>query len=160
MLLGFCQWLEQNSIIAAMGQSVSLAVVCEVLHYFTLFVLVGGAAIIDLRLLNFGFRSQSLTKLGLRTFPWIWLAFLLNFLSGFFLLSGEAVEYYYNIPFRVAMLVVLLAVIVTLVIQLSVSKWDQANIPVLAKISAVASILLWVGSILASVEVPFLTNIG
>ena len=85
MLLAFCQWLEQNSIIAAMGQSVSLAVVCEVLHYFTLFVLVGGAAIIDLRLLNIGFRSQSLTKLGLRTFPWIWLAFALNFLSGFFL---------------------------------------------------------------------------
>jgi hypothetical protein len=159
-MLAFCQWLQQNSFVMAMGQSISLAVVCEVLHYFTLFVLVGGAAIIDLRLLNLGFRSQSLTKLGLRAFPWIWLAFLLNFVTGFGLLMSEAVEYYYNVPFRVTMLVVLLAVIVTLIIQSSIAKWDQANIPFLAKVTAVASILLWVGSILASVEVPFLTNIG
>ena len=43
---------EQNSIIAGVDRSVSLAAVCEVLHRFTLFTLVGGAAVIDLRLLD------------------------------------------------------------------------------------------------------------
>ena len=59
------------------------------------------------------------------------------------------------------MLVIVLAVVSALAIEWSLPKWDRAPVvPVTARVVALISILLWLGAILVSVEIPALTGLG
>jgi uncharacterized membrane protein YbaN (DUF454 family) len=49
----------------------------------------------------------------------------------------------------------------TLAVQWNVPKWDRLPaMPAAAKTVALLSLLLWIGAILAGVEVPALSGIG
>ena len=64
-------------------------------------------------------------------------------------------------PFRVKMLITVMAVVSALAIEWSVPKWDRARVmPVTARLVALISILLWLGAMLVSVEIPALTGLG
>ena len=64
-------------------------------------------------------------------------------------------------PFHVKMLIVALALISALVIEWSVPKWNRAPVmPVTARLLALISIALWLGAILAAVEIAPLTGLG
>ena len=75
--------------------------------------------------------------------------------------AGSAVSYYRNDIFYDKIGIILLAIVVNIFVQKKVRKWDQLPaMPAWAKLLAVASIGLWVGAIIAGVEVPALTGIG
>ena len=75
--------------------------------------------------------------------------------------AGSATSYYDNSIFYDKMIVILLAVVVNIIVQQKVRKWDQLPaMPAGAKLFAVVSIGLWIGAIIAGVEVPALTGIG
>ena len=81
--------------------------------------------------------------------------------SGFLLFAVEAGDFAAVTPFRLKMLIVVLAVISALAIEWSVPKWDRAPVmPVTARLLALISIVLWLGAILVSVEIPALTGLG
>jgi len=161
MLLHLCRWLQDNSFIAAINGTSWTAAALEIVHYFSMFVLVGAMVIVDLRVLGLVARRQDATQLADRLFPWIWVSFALNFLSGFLMFAGSAASYYDNSIFYDKMIVILLAVVVNIIVQQKVRKWDQLPaMPAGAKLFAVVSIGLWIGAIIAGVEVPALTGIG
>jgi len=161
MLLHLCRWLQDNSFIAAINGTSWTAAALEIVHYFSMFVLVGAMVIVDLRVLGLVARRQDATQLADRLFPWIWVSFALNFLSGFLMFAGSAASYYDNSIFYDKMIVILLAVVVNIIVQQKVRKWDQLPaMPAWAKLFAVVSIGLWIGAIIAGVEVPALTGIG
>jgi hypothetical protein len=57
--------------------------------------------------------------------------------------------------------VILLAIVVNIIVQQSVPRWSLLPaIPVWVKCMAVISIGLWIGAIIAGVEVPALTGVG
>jgi len=117
--------------------------------------------IVDLRVLGLVGRRQDATQLADRLFPWIWASLALNFLSGFLMFAGSATAYYHNDIFYDKMGVILLAIVANIIVQQKVRKWDQLPaMPAWAKLIAVLSIGLWVGAIIAGVEVPALTGIG
>ena len=75
--------------------------------------------------------------------------------------AGSAASYYRNDIFYDKMIVILLAIVANIIVQQKVRKWDQLPaMPAWAKLLAVVSIGLWVGAIIAGVEVPALTGIG
>ena len=81
--------------------------------------------------------------------------------SGFLLFAVEAGDFAAVTPFRLKMLVIVLAVVSALAIEWSLPQWDRApRMPVMARLVALISILLWLGAILVSVEVPALTGLG
>ena len=161
MLLHLCRWLQDNSFIAAINGTSWTAAALEIVHYFSMFVLVGAMVIVDLRVLGLVARRQDATQLADRLFPWIWVSFALNFLSGFLMFAGSAASYYDNSIFYDKIIVILLAVVVNIIVQQKVRKWDQLPaMPAGAKLFAVVSIGLWIGAIIAGVEVPALTGIG
>jgi uncharacterized membrane protein YbaN (DUF454 family) len=58
------------------------------------------------------------------------------------------------------MLVIVLAVVFAVIVQRNVRKWDKLPaIPRGAKFVAFVSLVLWIGVILAAVEVPHLTYV-
>jgi uncharacterized membrane protein len=161
MLLHLCRWLQDNSFIAAINGTSWTAAALEIVHYFSMFVLVGAMVIVDLRVLGLVARRQDATQLADRLFSWIWISLALNFLSGFLMFAGSAASYYDNGIFYDKMIVILLAVVVNIIVQQKVRKWDQLPaMPAWAKLFAVVSIGLWIGAIIAGVEVPALTGIG
>jgi len=161
MLLHICRWLQGNSFIAAIDGTAWTAAVTEVVHYFSMFILVGSMVIVDLRVLGLVGRRQDATQLADRLFPWIWASLALNFLSGFIMFAGSATAYYRNDIFYDKVGVILVAIIANLIVQQKLRKWNQLPaMPALAKLIAVISIGLWIGAIIAGVEVPALTGVG
>jgi uncharacterized membrane protein len=161
MLLHLCRWLQDNSFIALINGTAWTAAALEIVHYFSMFILVGSMVIVDLRVLGLVGRLQDATQLADRLFPWIWASLALNFLSGFFMFAGSAIAYYRNDIFYDKVGVVLLAILANIVVQQKVRKWDQLpSMPASAKLIAVVSIGLWIGAIIAGVEVPALTGVG
>jgi uncharacterized membrane protein len=161
MLLHLCRWLQDNSFIALINGTAWTAAALEIVHYFSMFILVGSMVIVDLRVLGLVGHQQDATQLADRLFPWIWASLALNFLSGFFMFAGSAIAYYRNDIFYDKVGVVLLAIVANIIVQQKVRKWDQLPaMPAWAKLIAVVSIGLWIGAIIAGVEVPALTGVG
>ena len=161
MLLHLCRWLQENSFIAVINGTSWSAAALEILHYFSMFIMVGSMVIVDLRVLGLIGRRHDATQLADRLFPWIWYSLALNFLSGFLMFAGSATSYYGNDVFYDKMGVTLLAVVANIIVQQKVPTWDKLPaMPPWAKVVAFASICLWVGAIIAGVEVPALTGVG
>jgi len=161
MLFHFCRWLQDGSLIAWINGTAWTAAALEIIHYFSMFILVGSMVIVDLRVLGLLKRLQNATRLADRLFPWMWISLALNFLSGFFMFAGSAIGYYRNDIFYDKLVVILAAIAVNIIVQQKVRKWDQLPaMPASAKFIAVLSIGLWIGAILAGVEVPALTGVG
>ena len=161
MLLHLCRWLQDNSFIAVINGTAWTAAATEIVHYFSMFILVGSMVIVDLRVLGLVARRQDATQLADRLFPWMWASLALNFLSGFLMFAGSATSYYRNDVFYDKMIVILLAILANIIVQQKVRKWDQLPaMPAWAKLLAVVSIGLWIGAIIAGVEVPALTGVG
>jgi len=138
-----------------------MAASVEILHYFSMFILVGSMVIVDLRILGLVARRQDAAQLAERLFPWIWISLALNFLSGFLMFAGSAVSYYRNDVFYDKIGIIVLAIVANIFVQQKVRKWDQLPaVPAWAKFIAVVSIGLWIGAIIAGVEVPALTGVG
>jgi uncharacterized membrane protein len=161
MLLHICRWLQDNSFIALINGTAWSAAALEIVHYFSMFILVGSMLIVDLRVLGLVLRGQDATQLAERLFTWIWVSLALNFLSGFFMFAGSATSYYRNDVFYDKVGVILLAIVANIVVQQKVRRWNQRpDMPVEAKIMAILSIGFWIGAIVAGVEVPALTGVG
>ncbi|PYR64053.1 MAG: hypothetical protein DMF87_08680 [Acidobacteria bacterium] len=133
----------------------------SVVHYSAVFFCVGTIVLLDLRILGVADRNNALSALAGVLRPWTWIGFGSVVVSGFMLFAVEAGDFAAAAPFRVKLLAILLAVVCALAIDWSVPKWDRAPVmPVTARLVALVSILLWLGAILASVEVPALTGLG
>jgi uncharacterized membrane protein len=161
MLLHLCRLLQDNSLIAVINGTAWIAAALEIVHYFSMFILVGSMVIVDLRVLGLVGRRQDATQLAERLFPWMWISLALNFLSGFLMFAGSATAYYRNDVFYDKMAVILLAIAANIIVQRKVRKWGQLPaMPAWAKLVAFISIGLWIGAIIAGVEVPALTGVG
>jgi uncharacterized membrane protein len=161
MLLHFCRWLQENSLIALINGTAWTAATLEIVHYFSMFILVGSMVIVDLRIIGLVGRRLHATQLADWLLPWMWISLAFNFLSGFLMFAGSAPSYYNNSIFYDKMTIILLAVAANILVQQKIRKWDLLPaIPAWAKLLAVVSIGLWVGAIIAGVEVPALTGVG
>jgi hypothetical protein len=161
MLLQMADKLQDNSIIVALTSTGWTAAGLAILHYYSMFVLVGSMAIVDLRVLGVMARGQSATDLARRVFPWVWVSLAVNLISGFVMFAGDATAYVPTRSFHVKILVVLLAIVFGIIVQWRVPTWDRFPIlPATAKVVAAVSLLLWVGAILMGVEVPAISGIG
>jgi uncharacterized membrane protein len=161
VLLRLGGWLQNNTFIVEINGAPVTAAALEIIHYFSMFMVVGLAVVVDLRVLGVAGRNQAASQLAERFFPWVWAALAFNVLSGFLMFAGNAVAYIPESTFHVKLTVVLLAVIFTVLVQWNAAKWDRLpSMPIGAKVVALVSLLLWIGAILAGVEIPALSGIG
>jgi hypothetical protein len=135
--------------------------VVSVVHYSAVFFCVGTIVVLDLRILGVAYRNQALPVLAEQLRPWTWIGFGAVAVSGFLLFAVEAGDFATVTPFRLKMLVIALAVVSALATEWGLPNWDRAPaMPVTARVVALISILLWLGAMLVSVEIPALTGLG
>jgi hypothetical protein len=154
ILFTFCQWLEHTSLGTAVRESAWMFPTIETLHLFGIVSLVGSTSIVDLRLLGFAFRDDSVSKLFDRFMPWAWAGFAVQVVTGALLFASEATKLYGSLVFQIKMLLILLvglnALVFHIVAYRNVASWDNAPVtPWAARIAGCFSLLLWFGIVAA-----------
>ena len=149
-----CEWLEQIPWIVTITNSAVLISLVWLVHYFGFFLLVGTTAVVDLRVLGAAARNLKLAPLAGQLFPLMWIGLGLVIASGFIMFAGQATTFYPTAVFRIKMGMVLLALLFGMIVQRNLPVWDRApSVPAAAKWVAFVSLTLWIGAILAGLEV-------
>jgi len=160
-MLALCHWIDRTPFFVSINSWTPLAILLEVVHYFSLFMIVGSMGIVDFRILGILGRKQNVADLADDMLPWMWIGVVLNVISGFVMFSAEATAYYQSPPFRIKMLLVLLAIVFGIVVNRNAAKWGQlSSIPPGAKVVAFVAIVLWISAILTGNEVPAISGTG
>jgi hypothetical protein len=160
-MLPFCHWLETNSLIVRLDTSIVWSSLCEILHYSGFFLVVGSTVIVNLRLLGLAGKKENPSALAEQLAPWMWIGLAMTLVSGFVLFAGEATDFYNAITFRIKILWILVATIVGAIVFYVVARSaEKTPTPVWTKIVAFISLVLWIGAILISVEVPAISGVG
>lgn len=157
---GFCKWMEQTWVGASVRESLWLFPAIETVHLLGMAALVGTIAAFDLRLLGWAMRRTRVSELAGRLFPWAWVGFAVQVLTGAMLFSSEAVHVYANPAFRLKMFLIFLAGVHALVfhwtVYRGVADWDESSVlPAGAKVAGLVSILLWAGVVAAGRFIGF-----
>ena len=157
----FCHWLEQTRFIVWISNSVVMSTLVELTHYFSLFLLVGSIVIVDLRLMRHSGAAPQPHATGRHSLPVHVGGPGAEFSFRVPAFRGTAQTFWVNWVFHIKLEVILAAVIFGIIVQWNVPRWDRpSGIPIGAKLLALVSLVLWIGSILAAVEVPALTSVG
>lgn len=133
---GFGSWLRESPSIWAYPAVLTL-------HTLGLGVLVGGNAVLDLRLLGYapGIPLASLERL----FPAMWIGFWVNAISGVVLFIGDATTKGTTLVFMAKLLIIVVGVLVLVAIRRTV--YGQGVEALIAtpksRLLALASLVLW-----------------
>ena len=156
----FCQWLFDSYVGTSIRESPLLFPVIETAHVLGITLLVGTAAIVDLRLLGLVLKREKVSDVVSQIEPLAWWGFAVMFVSGFLLFWSEAEKSYGNTAFQVKLLLLLLAGLNPLIfhatIYRSVATWDDApKAPRQARVTAIVSLTLWGAIIVAGRAIAY-----
>ncbi len=149
---GWLRWLEETALAVSLRRSAWGYPAVETAHILGLTMLVGAAALFDLRLLGLA-RSVSVARAAeylLRCSRW---SLLMVVPTGLLLFMTQATETWANPAFRLKLLLLVLAGLNALLFQLRQSPsalegWNsERETPRSAKFSAMISLLCWTGVI-------------
>ena len=143
----FFIWLETSALSIWVRESPSVFAFPTVLSFHTLGmgIVAGLSAAIDLRIL--GFAPQVPLAQTKRYYPWLWLGFWLNAVSGVVLLIGYPTKALTNPVFYGKLLCVALGVTMQMLIRRRVLNDDARTVPARGKMLAAASLVLWAAAI-------------
>jgi len=128
--------------------------VISMLHYFTIFWVVGTIALIDLRVLGLVGTKQTATEWQEQLSPWMWIAMVICLVSGFLEFAPGGGDFYLNFVFKWKVVATFAGIILSVMVYRGVPKWDRLpSMPGSAKVLAALCLIVWVGTILLGVEV-------
>jgi hypothetical protein len=146
LLLSFCQWADDSFFGHAVRNSAWLFPFVEIFHLLALGILGGTVLIVDLRLLGVKFGREPVSDLARDVQPLMLGSLAVMLISGFLLFSSESVKMYGNTPFRAKMIFLLLAIVFSFTAHRKLVLSDAPGAsPLLSKVVAVVSLLLWAG---------------
>ena len=149
MSVAFLEWLQGTPLAVSIAEEWFPLV--ESAHVITMALVAGTIFIVDTRLVGLTSTRLPFTYVSDRLLPWTWGAFGCSVLTGTLMFMANATGYYDNTPFRVKLVLLLLAGLNMLYFQSvvfrSVAAWDAARPPAAARAAGTISICLWCGVI-------------
>lgn len=144
----FIQWLDATPGSVALRESLVVYPLIETSHVLTLCLFLGMIALLDIRLLGFGFQSVPVSEVAGRLLPIGLAGFAVMALSGALLFYSGPIRAYGNVFFRIKLVLILLAGINALVFHFTIYKrvasWDRDPIPpARARLAGLCSLVLW-----------------
>jgi hypothetical protein len=148
---GWLAWLQSSTLSATIRESAWLYPAVETLHIIGFVLLVGAAAMFDLRLLGVSPRLP-VDEAARHLLPWARGAFLIVVPTGLLLFVSDATALWANTALRVKLVLIGVALVNAYTFHRwsfrSVGGWNQgAPTPARAKIAAIISLASWVGVI-------------
>ena len=116
----------------------------ESIHLMGLALTGGAVLMLDLRLLGFGLRRQSVAHVAQDAQRWLLVSLVVMLPTGFLLFMASAVKCYYLPAFWVKMTSLFLALVFTFAVRRRVAMAEETRIgPLWTKVVAVVSLSLW-----------------
>ena len=147
--------LLQNTIVDALNNTEWAFPLAECVHIGGFAVGVGSIALVDFRLLNLGLRDETPARILRYTEPWTLIAMVFIVFSGFTLFLSQVHIYLINPIFPIKMAVLAAALIYNFTVHRKVATMKDPP-PVLSKLVAVVSLLLWVLVVFGGIFTGFL----
>jgi len=144
-MLPFFQWCEATTIGNTIRNSTWAFAVIESVHLLALAAIGGAVLIVDLRLLGWGLRKQSVAEVARDAHPWLVGSLLVMIATGVSLFLSEAVKCYYSTPFWWKMSSLALAMLFAFTVRRRVTMSRERVRPLWLKVVALVSLTLWFG---------------
>lgn len=159
-ILEACAWLEASPLGTTITESEWMFPTIETIHVLALTLVVGTIAMVDLRLLGVSARRISAVQLAREMLPWTWIAFVVAAISGSLMFVSAAAKYYTNVPFRIKMVLMLLAGINMAVLHFGAWRgaktWEMSlPTPLAARAAAGLSLVFWIGIVVSGRWIGF-----
>ena len=145
-LLPFIEWTASSSLNHAISTSPWAFAVIESVHLLALSVIGGAVLIVDLRLLGFGIRTQTLEEVARDAQPWFVGSWAVMIVTGLLLFASEPQKLYYSTPFAVKITCLVLGTIFAFTVRRNVTLAGEGRVnPIWLKLVALVSLALWFG---------------
>jgi hypothetical protein len=145
----FFEWLQGTALAVSISERWFPFV--ESLHVIAISIVAGTIFIVDTRLMGLTSARLPFSYVSDRLLPWTWGAFAFAVVTGILMFMANATQYYDNVPFRVKMVLLVLAGLNMLLFQKvtfrTVATWDSGRPPSAARLVGIISITLWCGVI-------------
>jgi len=153
--------LEQSAWVKTLGETAWMYATVSVIHYLTMFWFIGSVAVVDLRVMGVAARKRNLGELADQIFPWAWTGMVLAIISGFLMFATDAGDWAPDRVFHIKLWMIVASLVFTILVQVFVPAWSAApEAPGWAKLVALLSLLLWIGTILTASEIPAMEGLG
>jgi hypothetical protein len=145
----FAEWLAQTSLSLAIQTHEWVIPTLQSAHIVAIGVVVSTVLMIDLRVLGWAGRDQTLTETNARFTPWLFCALAALFLTGAAMVVGEPARELLALSFWMKMGLVAVGTVTALVFQRSVARQQERWETVLVhrrhiKALAVVTLLIWI----------------
>ncbi len=147
--------LLQNAFVDALDDVEWAFPLAECVHIGGFAIGVGSIALVDFRMLNLGLRHETAARILRYTELWTIIALVFVVFSGAMLFVSQASVYLVNQIFPIKMYVLLAALIYNFTIHRKVATMEKPP-PMLSKVVAIVSLLLWVGGVFGGIFTGFL----
>ena len=136
-------WFEYTTLGIVVRESVWMFPVIEAVHLLGLCLLGGTVLTVDLRMLGFGLRRQTVGELAGYLRPWLVGAVVLMLVTGVLLFLSEAVKCYYSQSFLVKMITLPVALIYTFTVREHEARIGRLDPSARTRLAAAVSMVLW-----------------
>lgn len=147
--------LLQNAIGDALNNTEWAFALAECVHIGGFAVGVGSIALVDFRMLNLGLRHETARGILRYTELWTLVALLFVVFSGVALFLSQVDIYRVNLVFPIKMYVLVAALIFNFTVHRKVATMENPP-PLLSKLVATVSLLLWVSVVFGGIFTGFL----
>jgi hypothetical protein len=142
-MLSICQWLQQTPISISIRESTWVFPILDAVHCVGIILVAGTIVIVDLRLLGFGLRRESVSSVVAQVVPWTLSGFAFMFVTGALLAWAEPVKLYQSVFFRWKLLFLAIA-------GLNALLFHYAKLtPARGRLIGAVSVLCWISVIAA-----------
>jgi hypothetical protein len=141
-------WLAATPVSAFIQNVLWIIPTVQTVHILAIAVVMSSVAMINLRIFGMAGRSASMVETTDRYVPWIWTALIILAITGATLVTGEPVRSLVNPAFQLKMVLLVVAIGVTAVFQVTVKRqapfWDLTPRSAgAARAMALITFILW-----------------
>jgi hypothetical protein len=145
----------QNAVADSLNNTEWAFPLAECIHIGGFAVGIGSIALVDFRMLNLGLRHETAARILRYTEPWTVIALAFVLFSGAALFLSQIDIYLMNLIFPLKMYALLAALIYNFTIHRKVAVMQNPS-PVLSKVVAIVSLLLWTSVVFGGIFTGFL----
>lgn len=142
----FFEWSDKMWLGQSIASTIWAFPVIETIHILALTIMFGAIVIIDLRMMGFGMKKQSVSLLAKSLNPYMTTGLVIMLTTGYMLFASEAMKCFVNDGFKFKMAVLFPAIVFQFTLFRWVTRKDEDKRPMLLGWAvALLSLTLWFG---------------
>jgi len=156
-MIAFLQWCHDNALSQFMRSAKWPYPMVETFHIAGLILIFGSMLVLNLRIFGRILRQQPVPQVAAGLAPLTSIGLAAQLVSGPVLFMTSAMKFFENTPFRLKLLLLLVALTYHFGVHRRFALDPNAPAPVL-RVSAAVSMLLWIGVVLAGFAIELLAG--